>query len=91
MKKYTLFVLLFFAALSVRAEAVVDSLERQAVIAVIDQLFEGMLKGDSTLVRETFASEARLMTVVKNREGTPKLYGGEGIQDFQNAIGTHQE
>jgi len=56
------------------------------VMAVVNQLFEGMRKGDSTLVRDAFTNDARLMTVFE-KEGKPVLRLGS-IDRFANAVGT---
>jgi hypothetical protein len=65
--------------------------EEAAVRATIDRLFEGMKKGDSSLVRGVFHPTARLQTAYVNREGKPALQS-EPIDAFVKAVGTpHKE
>ena len=56
----------------------------------IEQLFEGMRTADSTMVSQTFASGARMMTVVEEN-GSTRLQEGS-VSRFLTAIGTpHDE
>ncbi|MBC7890646.1 MAG: nuclear transport factor 2 family protein [Sphingobacteriaceae bacterium] len=65
--------------------------EEAAVQATIDRLFEGMKKGDSSLVRSIFHSTARLQTAYMSKEGKPLLQS-EAIAGFVKAVGTpHKE
>ncbi|MCY7349197.1 MAG: nuclear transport factor 2 family protein [Cytophagaceae bacterium] len=65
--------------------------EEAAVKATIDRMFEGMKKGDSTLVRSVFHPTARLQTAFVNREGKAMLKS-ETIDGFVKAVGTpHKE
>ena len=59
------------------------------VMAVVNTLFEGMRKGDSTLVRSVFTKDARLMTAFE-KEGQPALRIGS-IDGFVKAVGTPHE
>lgn len=62
----------------------------EAVRAVIDQLFDGMRAGDSTMVRAVFHPAAALHTTAF-REGKPFLHEGS-IDRFVTAVGTpHDE
>ncbi|NVK63373.1 MAG: nuclear transport factor 2 family protein [Flavobacteriales bacterium] len=63
-----------------------DSIERSEVRAVIDQLFEGMLKGDSTLVRSVFHPSARAYTSYK--KGDEFVLMEESVDKFVAAVGT---
>ncbi len=58
------------------------------VMQTIHQLFDGMRKGDSTVVRSAFHEEARLLTVV-NQEQTV-LHEGS-VNQFVEAVGTPHE
>ncbi len=65
--------------------------EKKEVRKVIDQLFEGMRKGDSSLVRKTFLPHATLNTSFVNLKGEAKLHR-DSITSFLIAIGTpHKE
>lgn len=67
-----------------------DSNEEEAVIATIQQLFDGMRQADSTMVRNTFHPNARLQSAFTNKEGLPVLHGGD-IDQFVQQIGTPHE
>lgn len=56
---------------------------------VVERLFDGMLQGDSALVRSTFHAQARLMTT-SIREGEPRLQEGS-VDEFVRAVGTPHE
>ncbi|MCB0636650.1 MAG: nuclear transport factor 2 family protein [Lewinella sp.] len=60
--------LLFFATLPLAAQ---ETSAEQAVIAVLEQLFDGMRASDSVSVREVFHPDARLHSVSYNAEGQP--------------------
>jgi len=80
--------LLAFAA-PVAAQSSGD-LSSEGVQAVIDQLFDGMRAGDSTMVRETFHPEARLQSAFV-RDGQPVLNTGS-VDGFVEAVGSpHDE
>ncbi len=58
---------------------------------VIQQLFDGMRKGDSSLVRGAFYKGAHLQTTATSKEGKPVLRD-ESIDGFVKAVGTpHKE
>ncbi|MDG1330885.1 MAG: nuclear transport factor 2 family protein [Crocinitomicaceae bacterium] len=67
-----------------------DSTRIAEVRAVIDQLFEGMRTGDSTLVREVFHENAELYTTYKKDDAFQLSMGS--IDEFAKAVGTpHDE
>jgi len=61
---------------------------KDEVIQTIQQLFEGMRKGDSTMVRSVFYENARLLTIVNKNE--PILHEGS-VDKFVEAVGTPHE
>ena len=63
--------------------------DHEAVRAAIDQLFDGMRAGDSTMVRETFAPSMRLMTVTMRNGQMTVLNTPE--DRFAQAVGTPHE
>ena len=69
-----------FFALSQKAE-------KKEVHKVIDLLFDGMKKGDSSQVRKTLLPNATLNTSFVNKKGEAKLHQ-DSITPFLNAIGT---
>lgn len=64
--------------------------EKKAVRQVIDQLFQGMRTGDSSLVRKTFFTNATLNTSFVNPKGEATLHC-DSIHSFLKAIGTPHE
>ena len=60
--------------------------ETEAVKKTVTTFFDGMRRGDSTLVRSTLAPGAVLHTI-SNRGGTTQL-GVEKTNDFLKAVGT---
>jgi hypothetical protein len=58
-----------------------------AIKATIDQLFEGMKKGDSSMVAEVFHPDIQMMTTYSDKEGNPKSQKGSPAE-FKTAVGT---
>lgn len=67
--------------------------EEKAIKAVVDQLFEGMKKGDSTLVRAAFHPSARMQSVLFSQKSQKMILNTENdISGFVKAVGTpHKE
>lgn len=61
--------------------------EKTAVRQTIDRLFEGMKKGDSTMVKSVFHASARLHTTAFDKNGQAILQE-ESIEGFIKVIGT---
>ena len=61
----------------------------EGVHAVIDQLFDGMRAGDSTMVRATLHPDVRFQSV-SVRDGVPVLQTGDA-DAFVQAVGTPHE
>lgn len=58
---------------------------------VVDQLFDGMRKGDSTLVRSVFTKSATLTSISKNAADSVVTHKGT-VDGFVKAVGTpHKE
>lgn len=84
MKKLLLLTAIFSLLLvSVKAQ----STEEAAIKATIQQLFDGMRKGDSTMVGAVFHPTARLQSVFKNKEGKV-VVKTDAISGFVKSIGT---
>ena len=64
--------------------------EESEVKATINKLFEGMYKGDSSLVHSVFHSSNRLMTCYIDKNGAEQL-AEENLQDFLDAVGSPHE
>lgn len=73
---------LLLLALPARAQHPEDE-----VRLVIDQLFDGMRAGDSTLVRQVFDPGAQTFTTGFRNDGTPAVQMGD-INRFIQAVGT---
>ena len=87
-KSYRPAILFVLTLITVNAFAQTDE---TAVKQVVNNLFEGMKKGDTALIRKQFYSASMLQTVVKNREGKTVVLT-EPLDSFLVAIGhPHQE
>ena len=65
--------------------------EKESVIKVIKQMFDGMRAGDSSMVAATFAPDIQMKSAFTSREGKPVLHKGERA-GFLSAVGTpHDE
>ncbi len=54
----------------------------------IDRLFLGMARGDSAMVRSSFAAKVTMATISKGKTGQPSIRYENGINDFLKAVGT---
>ncbi|MEE1946691.1 nuclear transport factor 2 family protein [Pedobacter sp. KR3-3] len=61
--------------------------EEEAVKATINQLFEGMRKADTALVRRAFAKQNVMQTIVKGKDGKSEVRT-ESVDGFIKAVGT---
>ena len=78
--------LLLFTVAPAQAQSTPDTSEAQgAVLAVVDQLFDGMRAGDSTAVRAVFDDGARMQSIGQE-EGAPTLRTGS-VDRFVEAVG----
>lgn len=59
--------------------------EEEAIKKAINQLFDGMRKADSTLIKAVFNENAILQTIAKNKEGKT-LLRTEKLNDFVASI-----
>jgi hypothetical protein len=81
-----LFVLLLVLAAPAQAQPAADtSAVRDAVLAVVEQLFDGMRAGDSTAVRAVFDEGARMQSISQD-EGAPSIRTGS-VDRFVEAVG----
>ena len=62
--------------------------ENDAIIKVVRRLFEGMEKGDSAMVRSTFAKDVTMATMRRNKENNGQLSRENSIAGFLKAVGT---
>lgn len=86
MKKiYTLILLLsvFLNSYEIRCQ----SQEEEAIKKVIEDLFEGMRRGDSSMVSVLFHPDVRMMTSFQDASGEAVLKEGS-LETFLKAIGT---
>lgn len=61
--------------------------EEEAVIQVVNQLFEGMRLADSTMVSAVFTADAEMHTVFLDKDGNANLKKGS-LERFLTAVGT---
>lgn len=78
--------LLLLFSLLLTAPVFAQSTDETAVRAAIDQMFTGMRKSDTTLVKSVFAPAASLQSVAKNKEGAVSVRQ-ESIPGFITSIG----
>ena len=62
--------------------------DNDAIVKVVHRLFEGMQKGDSAMVRSTFAKEVTLVTMRRNKENKSSISRESSIDGFLKAVGT---
>lgn len=87
----TSFLLLIVLLTAVEVNAQTDSAEIKAVEKAVMQLFDGMRKGDSTMVRTAFTEHPQLSTTYIDQYGNPQVEGGE-LSGFLMGVGTpHDE
>ncbi|WP_291724051.1 nuclear transport factor 2 family protein [Bernardetia sp.] len=92
-KKFILsFIFVVFLGSTVIAQSPIDSLSEtdKEVILPIEQLFEGMLKGDSSLIRQAFYENANLKTVIKDKNDNIVLRV-DSLENLLNAVATPHE
>jgi hypothetical protein len=79
---------LLFAAPTLSAQvSPAASDESRAVLAVVTRLFDGMRKGDSSMVRSVFDPRVRMITV-SMRNGARRTTLESGADNFAKAVGT---
>jgi hypothetical protein len=86
MIKYLFTLLLLFVGFSLKAQTDPSA----EVVAVVQDIFDGMRAGDSTRVASHFLRDASMMSVSRNKEGQSVLQEGS-LQKWLDAIGTPRE
>lgn len=61
--------------------------DSRSVMAIVTRLFDGMRKGDSSMVRSVFDPRVRMITV-DMRTGVPRTTVATGADNFAKAVGT---
>ena len=77
------FLVLIFATSHAQSKAELD-----AAMVPVKMLFEGMKKGDSSLVRNAFSKSVTMATLGTDKSGSPFIKHESSINDFLKAIGT---
>lgn len=67
--------------------AEVSGADREAVMRVVTRLFDGMRRGDSSMVRSVFDARVRMITVTM-RNGVRRTTVENGADAFVKAVGT---
>src|SRR5258708_4396421 len=62
--------------------------EKDEVMKPIRELFEGMKKGDSAMVRSAFTKAVTMSTIAKDKSGNPSLKHESSLDDFLKSVGT---
>lgn len=75
MKKLRIAILIIICSLTVSSFA--QNSEEILVQKTINQLFDGMRKSDSTMVRSAFSPGAILQTIAKNKDGNTVVKGSD--------------
>lgn len=83
--RYLLTILVLATSCSAFA-APFDSTEVK-IIKVVNQLFDGMRKGDSMLLKPIFELDALMGTIIEGRNGETIFRKGEKASDFITAVG----
>lgn len=91
MKNFLLVLIGFICYVQVFSQEKQFSDQEKEIIKPIDLLFNGMRKGDSSMVRSAFHSEATLSTTFTDPKGNAR-FEKEKVDDFVKAVGTvHKE
>ena len=89
MKQITVSIFLILISATNQAQS---PAEKEAVMMPVKTLFEGMQKGDSALVRNSFSKTVTMATIGKDKNGNPFIQHESSINDFLRIIGTpHNE
>ena len=88
MAKSLIVFFLFFSGQLIGQNSVFDKSIREP----IDRLFLGMARGDSAMVRSSFAAQVTMATISKGKTGQPVIRYENGINGLLKAVGTpHSE
>jgi Putative lumazine-binding len=68
-----------------------QSVDETAAKKVIQQLFEGMHRGDSSMVHSVFADKISMATLLRDKAGNSIIQRESSLNGFLNAIGTPHE
>lgn len=85
--------MLSFVILSLNGLSAQDKSDTEAVLMVVNQLFDGMREADSAKVRACFHQGARLQTILQNPETKlTRLHSESGLESFlQQIAAPHEE
>lgn len=83
MSRIIVLLLLLVSSSVVKAQQ--EEKEKQAIKKVIETFFEGLHKGDSTIMKNTLHAEIKIQTTATNKEGT-KLLKTEERQQLLKGI-----
>lgn len=80
--------ILLLVAIQVNSQNHSTATDQEGVTKTIQQLFEGMQKGDSATVHAAFTKEVTFATVFRNKKGEQVMHRESAIHDFLVAVGT---
>ena len=78
--------LIILLLLTTSMNGMAQTLEKEAIMNVVNQVFDAMRSNDSTLLKSCFVQSPNTFTVFKNQEGQTNLATGS-FQRFINAVG----
>lgn len=78
--------LIILLLLTTSINGMAQTSEKEAIMKVVNQVFDAMRTNDSTLLKSCFIQSPNTFTVFKNQEGKANLATGS-FQRFINAVG----
>lgn len=78
--------LIILLLLTTSMNGMAQTSEKEAIMNVVNQVFDAMRTNDSTLLKSCFVQSPNTFTVFKNQEGQTNLATGS-FQRFINAVG----
>src|SRR5579862_4529623 len=84
----TIFALFIIFILPAQAAISQSANEKEMVMKPIKQLFEAMKKGDSAMLRKSFAKQVTMTRVGKDKTGKPTIHHETSIDGFAKSIST---
>jgi hypothetical protein len=89
-KLYLFFVMLLVSAAAANGQTpAATPSANDEVMAVVNRMFEGFAKKDTTIIRGTLHNDVKLVTAVTNREGK-RMVRAETMDDFLKSIASAQ-
>lgn len=81
-------ILTFCVLVTIACRVAAQQKEEQAIMEPVNQVFKGIEKGDSTMVRNAFTKEVTMASVFRDKNGNPMLRRETSLASFLKAVGT---